>query len=154
MEKLLSSEETEKKLNQLDVEWAIISGVTLTRVFTFDDFAGALDFVNKIGKKAEKASHHPDIKLSWGKVVVADERAPGGAELHDPKIEIIVPVTDVPPIEIGGTSVSRTTNSIKRETNNSAEITSIKAGSLLSHQKSLVCDCSTVSSLMLAWISP
>lgn len=32
--------------------------------------------------------------------VVADERAPGGAELHDVSIEVQVPVTDEPPIEI------------------------------------------------------
>jgi len=33
-------------------------------------------------------------------VVTADERAPGGAELHDVKVEVLVPVTDEPPIEI------------------------------------------------------
>src|SRR3989338_4914529 len=32
--------------------------------------------------------------------VVADDRAPGGAEIHDPKLEILSPVTDEPPIEI------------------------------------------------------
>jgi len=32
--------------------------------------------------------------------VVADERAPGGVELHDVKVEVDVPVTDEPPIEI------------------------------------------------------
>lgn len=32
--------------------------------------------------------------------VVADERAPGGAELHDVKITVEVPVTEEPPIEI------------------------------------------------------
>ncbi|MDR3125794.1 MAG: aspartate--tRNA(Asn) ligase, partial [Candidatus Nomurabacteria bacterium] len=32
--------------------------------------------------------------------VVADERAPGGAELHDVKITVEVPVTDEPPIEV------------------------------------------------------
>ncbi|MDR1032780.1 MAG: aspartate--tRNA(Asn) ligase [Candidatus Nomurabacteria bacterium] len=31
---------------------------------------------------------------------VADERAPGGVELHDIKVTVIVPVTDEPPIEI------------------------------------------------------
>lgn len=31
---------------------------------------------------------------------VAEERAPGGAELHEPKITVLVPVTDEPPIEI------------------------------------------------------
>ena len=33
-------------------------------------------------------------------VVVADERAPGGAELHDVKVVVEVPVIDEPPIEI------------------------------------------------------
>ncbi|MBP9813535.1 aspartate--tRNA(Asn) ligase [Candidatus Saccharibacteria bacterium] len=32
--------------------------------------------------------------------VVADERAPGGAELHNAQIEVIVPVTEAPPVEI------------------------------------------------------
>jgi nondiscriminating aspartyl-tRNA synthetase len=32
--------------------------------------------------------------------VVADERAPGGAELHDVTVEVLVPVSDEPPIEI------------------------------------------------------
>jgi nondiscriminating aspartyl-tRNA synthetase len=33
-------------------------------------------------------------------VVTADERAPGGAELHDVTVEVLVPVTDESPIEI------------------------------------------------------
>jgi len=33
-------------------------------------------------------------------VVTADERAPGGAELHDVTVEVMVPVTEEPPIEI------------------------------------------------------
>jgi nondiscriminating aspartyl-tRNA synthetase len=33
-------------------------------------------------------------------LVVADERAPGGAELHDVKVEVTVPVTDESPVEI------------------------------------------------------
>ncbi len=32
--------------------------------------------------------------------VVADERAPGGAELHDVRVEVVSPVIDEPPIEI------------------------------------------------------
>ena len=38
--------------------------------------------------------------LSLTGKVVADERAPGGAELHDVVVEVEVPVTDEPPIEI------------------------------------------------------
>lgn len=38
--------------------------------------------------------------LSLTGTAVADERAPGGAELHDVKVEVLVPVADEPPIEI------------------------------------------------------
>lgn len=38
--------------------------------------------------------------LSLEGKVVSDERAPGGAELHDVKITVEVPVTEEPPIEI------------------------------------------------------
>lgn len=42
----------------------------LEHTFTFPDFASALSFVNKIGALAEEMNHHPDIELSYGKVVV------------------------------------------------------------------------------------
>jgi len=38
--------------------------------------------------------------LSLTGTVVADERAPGGAELHEVSVEVMVPVTDEPPIEV------------------------------------------------------
>lgn len=38
--------------------------------------------------------------LTLAGTVVADERAPGGAELHDVRVTVISPVTDEPPIEI------------------------------------------------------
>ncbi len=38
--------------------------------------------------------------VSFTGTVVADERAPGGAELHDVSVEVLSPVTEEPPIEI------------------------------------------------------
>lgn len=35
----------------------------LIKDLKFDNFKGALDFVNKVGEIAEKLQHHPDIKL-------------------------------------------------------------------------------------------
>lgn len=35
----------------------------LTKTFEFKDFSEGLSFVNKVGALAEKAQHHPDIKL-------------------------------------------------------------------------------------------
>lgn len=38
--------------------------------------------------------------VAFSGLVVADERAPGGAELHNVTVEVLVPVTSEPPIEI------------------------------------------------------
>lgn len=38
--------------------------------------------------------------VSFTGTVVADERAPGGAELHDVVVEVLSPVTEEPPIEV------------------------------------------------------
>jgi 4a-hydroxytetrahydrobiopterin dehydratase len=51
-------------------EWEIVAGHHLHRHFSFDDFVGALRFVNRIGEVAEAEAHHPNIMLTWGKVEV------------------------------------------------------------------------------------
>jgi len=43
---------------------------------------------------------HVGTVMSAQGQAVAEERAPGGAEIHQPKITVEVPVTDEPPIEI------------------------------------------------------
>jgi 4a-hydroxytetrahydrobiopterin dehydratase len=50
--------------------WSIVDGKKIRHEFTFPDFVSALAFVNKVGGIAESEGHHPDIQLSWGKVVV------------------------------------------------------------------------------------
>jgi 4a-hydroxytetrahydrobiopterin dehydratase len=49
--------------------WAFEQG-HLAKSYTFSDFAGALEFVNRIGAIAEEQGHHPDIYMTWGKVSV------------------------------------------------------------------------------------
>ena len=54
-------------------DWSVISeeGMNrLNREFSFDDFAGALGFTNKIGQLAEEADHHPRLVTEWGRVTV------------------------------------------------------------------------------------
>ncbi len=54
-------------------DWSVISeeGMNrLNREFSFDDFAGALSFTNKIGQLAEEADHHPRLVTEWGRVTV------------------------------------------------------------------------------------
>lgn len=50
--------------------WEVVDEHHLRKEFTFPDFTTALAFVNKIGALAEEQGHHPDLQLSWGKVVV------------------------------------------------------------------------------------
>ena len=51
-------------------QWSVVDGHHLRRTFALSDFAGALALVNRIGDLAENEGHHPDLHLSWGKVVV------------------------------------------------------------------------------------
>jgi 4a-hydroxytetrahydrobiopterin dehydratase len=48
--------------------WEVIDDHHLSKEFAFEDFAGALSFVNRVGEIAEREGHHPDIYLAWGKV--------------------------------------------------------------------------------------
>jgi 4a-hydroxytetrahydrobiopterin dehydratase len=47
------------------------SNQKLERTFKFKDFNGAIDFVNKVSKIAEKQNHHPDIEIKYNKVKVS-----------------------------------------------------------------------------------
>ena len=49
----------------LDGDWSAEEN-KLRRHFKFENFASALDFVNRVGALAEEADHHPDICFGWG----------------------------------------------------------------------------------------
>ena len=66
MADLLTDEEIESRLE--GSEWTR-EGDEIVRNWEFDDFAGALAFVDRVGEAAEDANHHPDILLhGWNKV--------------------------------------------------------------------------------------
>lgn len=46
------------------------AGTKLKRTFLFDNYLTAFMFVARISVHAEAINHHPDISLSYGKVVV------------------------------------------------------------------------------------
>lgn len=50
--------------------WKLEEG-QITREFTFPNFRGSLDFVNRVGELAEEAGHHPDIDIRYNKVKLA-----------------------------------------------------------------------------------
>ncbi len=60
----MTDSELESALSGMD-GWTV-DGKCLKRRWPFDDFAKALDFVNRVGAVAEEADHHPDITFGWG----------------------------------------------------------------------------------------
>lgn len=66
MADVLSDEQVAAKLEGL--EWQR-DGNEIVRDWTFDDFAAAMTFVNRVAEAAEVANHHPDILVhGWNKV--------------------------------------------------------------------------------------
>jgi 4a-hydroxytetrahydrobiopterin dehydratase len=45
-------------------------GKTLSRTYQFKEFMDGLQFVTRIGKRAEKSQHHPDIDIRFNKVTL------------------------------------------------------------------------------------
>lgn len=66
----LKGRELRELHEQLNNGWSIVDDHHLSKEFRFPDFRSALDFTVKVGELAEQVGHHPDIHLSWGRVLV------------------------------------------------------------------------------------
>ena len=55
---------------QLSDGWRVVDSHHLEKQYRFDDFRQALDFTLRVGEMAEEQDHHPDIYLSWGRVML------------------------------------------------------------------------------------
>lgn len=65
----LTPKEAAAYLEQLADGWELHEG-KLRRRFTFPDFKETMVFVNKVADIAEKEGHHPDLRVSYGKVLI------------------------------------------------------------------------------------
>ena len=65
----LAAADIVRLLAELD-RWSVERDHHLAKTFVFPDFAAALAFVNRVGALAEEQGHHPDLHLSWGRVLV------------------------------------------------------------------------------------
>ena len=66
MAETLSDDEVDDKLKRLAWER---EGDEIVREWRFEDFAEAIEFVDRIAEAAEEANHHPDIFVhGWNKV--------------------------------------------------------------------------------------
>ena len=65
----MESAEVEDYLGKIE-GWGHSEYRRISRTFVFGDFAGALDFANRVGGIAESEGHHPDLLVAWGRVEV------------------------------------------------------------------------------------
>jgi 4a-hydroxytetrahydrobiopterin dehydratase len=64
---VLSDQEIEQRL--AGGEWRRHNEKTIARDWKFEDFRGAIAFVERVADAAEAANHHPDILVhGWNKV--------------------------------------------------------------------------------------
>ena len=68
MSSILNLSEITEALNNLP-GWTARDN-SIERVFQFKDFAGAMEFVNRIAAAAEAANHHPDILINYNRVTL------------------------------------------------------------------------------------
>lgn len=72
------TEQAVEKLSESQIEagleshpsWVELNG-EIQRTFEFDDFKGAMRFVNQVAEYAEGAQHHPDILIRYNKVTLS-----------------------------------------------------------------------------------
>jgi 4a-hydroxytetrahydrobiopterin dehydratase len=64
----LKGAELEALRTRLGGDWRVVDEHHLEKAYTFKDFKDALAFTNAVGTIAEREGHHPDIRLSWGRV--------------------------------------------------------------------------------------
>ncbi len=80
---LLSESEIEARLGDLP-GWSLGEGSEISKTFACGDFVGSVDFVGRIVEPAEDMNHHPDIEISWDKVLVKlSTHAEGGLTAAD-----------------------------------------------------------------------
>lgn len=89
--KLLTQSEVKDYLSQLKTGWLVRHSLgdggefleshppshkasagqgKIIKEFTFEDFVGAMEFVNKVAVLAEDEGHHPDISIYYNKVEI------------------------------------------------------------------------------------
>ncbi len=82
MADLLTSQDIQDWMKKLP-EWEL-EDQHIERLFEFDDFTQAIDFVNSIADIAENEDHHPDMDIRYNKVkVLLSTHAEGGLTARD-----------------------------------------------------------------------
>lgn len=82
MADLLDEEEVQQRLDELG-DWELEDD-QIQKIFEFDDFPSAVQFVSDVAKLAERYDHHPDIDIRYNRVrLVLTTHSEGGLTALD-----------------------------------------------------------------------
>lgn len=63
----LDTDEAARRMAALHGDWTLdAGGMSITRRFTFEGFAAAVQLANVAAWLGEKHNHHPDVTFGWG----------------------------------------------------------------------------------------
>tara|TARA_B100000609_G_C17025026_1_gene335760 strand:+ start:114 stop:413 length:300 start_codon:yes stop_codon:yes gene_type:complete len=72
--------------------WEAKGDEWILKRYAFKNFLKALNFANAVGFLAEKAMHHPDMKLGWGYVEINLQTHDVGGKVTDKDVELATQV--------------------------------------------------------------
>jgi len=82
MSNTLSPEIIQQRMKKIP-EWELNED-SISRIFEFDEYLPAIDFVNTVAEIAEEAQHHPDISINYTNVqLVLTTHSTGGLTESD-----------------------------------------------------------------------
>jgi 4a-hydroxytetrahydrobiopterin dehydratase len=92
--KPFDEKEIKTYMSYLKTPWHIVGNKGIEKLFKFQDFKGAIKFVNKVADLAEEEGHHPDILINYSRVKLSLwTHAIGGLSVNDfilaSKIELL-----------------------------------------------------------------
>ncbi len=66
----LSSAQISEYMGYLKDDWKVTGDKKISKEFSFVNFGHTMDFVNMVANLAEQEDHHPDMHVSYGKVLI------------------------------------------------------------------------------------
>jgi 4a-hydroxytetrahydrobiopterin dehydratase len=80
----LGEDEAQQLATQVDRAWQRDGTRRLSREFTFANFRDAFGFATRVALLAEREFHHPELTVTWGRVVVTSwTHTVGGLSRND-----------------------------------------------------------------------
>lgn len=65
-----TKQQAAKYASQINKAWKVVGNKKLHREFKFRDFVKTMGFVNQVALIAQAEDHHPDLQVSYSKVVI------------------------------------------------------------------------------------